>query len=360
MDKLQSARIKINDIDKKIASLFEERMEAVKLVAEYKKECGLPVFDNNREQMVIENNLEYIKNESIKSYYVNFIKSTMEISKKYQHQLLEGLKIAYSGVEGAFANIAAKKIFPDGYPISYADFASAYNAVVDGECDCAVLPIENSYAGEVGKVTDLMFKGSLYINGVYALKISHNLIGLENANLNDITTVISHPQALNQCNKYLIEHKLLKIEAENTALAAKMVKDKNDLSYAAIASAETANLYGLKIIDHDINTSDQNTTKFAVFSRIKNENANKDSFILLFTVKHEVGALAKAINIIGNYGFNMKALRSRPIKDQAFEYYFYVEAEGDETSQNAKNMLKDLSKQCDRLKIVGHYTLETI
>lgn len=362
MNKLEQAREVINQIDQDMANLFAQRMQAVKQVAEYKKENGLPVFDASRENAVVEKNAKLIADDEIRAYYVGFIKNTMELSKQYQHKILEGQKIAYSGVEGAFANIAAKRVFPDGLISSYSDFNEAYQSVVNGECDCAVLPIENSYAGEVGQVMDLMFNGSLYVNGVYGLKIKQNLLGVDGANVKDIKTVISHPQALNQCAEYIKQNDFIKLEEKNTAVAAQKVAALNDKSVAAIASFETAELYGLNVLDHDINASDGNTTKFAVFSRVQNKNVNKKSntFLLLFTVKHEAGALAKAVNVIGKYGFNMNALRSRPMKDLAWQYYFYVEAEGDETSAEGQKMLKELSKHCDKLKVVGHFALENI
>ena len=191
MTELEEARSKINEIDTKMAELFEERMNLVVQVANYKKKNGMQVFDSSREKQVIERCVQYIKNIDLQPYYVSFIQDLMDISKKYQHKLLEGAKIAYSGIEGAFANIAAKKIFPDGVLISYSDFESAYESVENGECDVAVLPIENSYAGEVGQVNDLMFTGKLYVNGIYGLPVTQNLLAVKGANLSDIKTVIS-------------------------------------------------------------------------------------------------------------------------------------------------------------------------
>lgn len=362
MSKLDYAREQINKIDKQMAELFEERMNAVKIVAEHKKECGLPVLDLSREEKIIERNSDYINNNDIKSYYLSFLKNNIELSKQYQHKILEGLTVAYSGVKGAFANIAAKRIFPNSTAVSFNDFSEAYNAVVNGKADCVVLPIENSFAGEVGQVTDLMFSGPLFINGVYELKIAQNLLSVNGASLKTIKTVISHSQALSQCAGYIKEHGFSTQKEVNTAVAGKKVAELNDPTVAAIASDETAKLYNLEIIDHDINESDGNTTKFAVFSRVNNENSNKNkgSFLLLFTVKNQAGELAKAINVIGKYGFNMKALRSRPMKELAWQYYFYVEAEGDETSENGKNMIVELKKHCDKLKVVGHFTSENI
>ena len=359
MDKLQKARLQINEIDSKMAQLFQKRMEATRLVAEHKQEYGIPIFDAAREAQIIEKNMAKIADDEIRSYYVNFLKSTIKLSRQYQHKLISGMKVAYSGVEGAFAHIASNKIFPDGHKVPYSDFDSAYNAVVNGECDCAVLPIENSYAGEVGQVLDLMYSGSLYINGVYDLSVSQNLIGVFGAKLSDVREVISHQQALLQCQDFIKEHGLEQLQATNTAVAAQKVAQMNDKSVAAIASKETAQLYGLDVLEKDINKSNFNTTRFAVFSRSENtDKASDNNFLLLFTVSHIAGALAKAINVIGEHGFNMKVLRSRPVKDSNWEYYFYVEAEGNINDANGQNMLLKLKKYCDKLKVVGNYSAQ--
>ena len=363
MSKLDDARNTINEIDKQMSKLFYERMKAVETVAQHKKECGLPIFDKDREKAMLDKNSKYISDDSIRSYYIRFLQQEMELSKQYQESLIKGRKVSYSGVEGAFANIAAKRIFPYSRLVAYSDFKSAYDSVVSGESDCCVLPIENSYAGEVGQVMDLMFSGSLYVNGVYTLKISHNLLGVSGAKLSDIKYVISHPQALSQCANYIKDHGFESIEATNTARAAKQTAQKGDKTLAAIASADTAKLYNLEVLDHDINESDTNSTRFAVFSRVANNfSGSKDSkkFLLMFTVKNEAGALAQAINVIGSYGYNMKALRSRPMKELAWQYYFYVEAEGDETSENGKKMLEEIKRHCDKLKVVGHYSVEVL
>lgn len=363
MDKLQDARLQINEIDKEMAALFERRMQAARVIAEYKKERGLQIYDAKREQAVIEKNSAYINDSDIRSFYVKFLQDEMAVSKQYQEHIISGVKIAYSGIAGAYANIAAKKIFPYGRLIAYRDFREAYEAVEKGECDCCVLPIENSYAGEVGQVMDMMFQGSLYVNGIYTLRIAHHLLGVPGAQMKDIKTVVSHPQALAQCAVYIREHGFDTVEYANTAKAAKAVVDGNDTSVAAIASAETARLYGLEKLDHDINESAMNSTRFAVFSRAENKkvSTNGDSrFMLMFTVKNEAGALAQALNVLSSYGFNMRALRSRPMKDLAWEYYFYIEAEGDETGQNGTDMLRHLSLHCDMLKVVGHYSDEVV
>lgn len=361
MNKLEEARKSINEIDKEMAALFVKRMEAAKLVSEYKAERGLPILDQSRENDVIARNSAFVEDETLRSYYVNFLKDTMSISRRYQQMLQEGLKIAYSGVEGAFANIAAKNIFPSAKQIPFGDFASAYESVENGDCDCAVLPLENSYAGEVDQVLDIMFQGNLYINGIYDLEVTHNLLGLPGANIDDIKTVISHPQALEQCAKYIKKHNFEAVRANNTAIAAQKVVEQGDKSVAAIASRDTAKLYGLNVLERRINESSVNTTRFAVFSRTESIPSSKEKdlrFIMVFTVRNEAGALAEAINIIGDCGFNMRSIRSRPLKGLMWKYYFYIEADGNPYSEKGKQMMKDLSGYCEHLRIIGSFTHE--
>lgn len=357
MDKLDKARKVINEVDKQMAELFEKRMNAVKDVAEYKKVRGLPILDKVRENQVIEKNVSYIKDDNIRRYYVQFQKDAMAVSRRYQHDLIKGNKVAYCGVEGAFAQIAAKKIFPDSKLVSYKSFEEAYQSVVDGICEKAVLPVENSTGGVVGQVHDLLFNGNLYVNGIYNLQIVHNLLAKPGTNMKDIKTVISHPQALAQCRQYILEHGFKQVEESNTAVSAKKVAESDDRSVAAIASKNTADLYGLSVLDHDINLSSSNTTKFVVLSSIPNKDisSSENGFILMFTVNDTAGSLAKAIDVIGKYGFNMSVLCSRPDRGSEFNYYFYSEVVGNATSKLAKTMLKELQLFCKKLKVVGNY-----
>ena len=354
-DRLEKAREIIDKVDSQMAELFIQRMKAVETVFEYKKAYGLPIYDKKREDAVIEKNSSHIDDAVIKEYYTDYLKNLMAVSRAYQHRLQNGLKVAYSGVEGAFAHIAAGRIFPDSDRISFRDFRAAYNSVLNGEADIAVLPIENSYAGEVGQTIDLIFSGQLYINGIYELEIHQNLLGLPDATVEDIRKVTSHPQALGQCHDYIKLRGFDVEEASNTAIAAKTVAESSDKSLGAIASAETAEIYGLKILEANINKSGENTTRFAVLSKVKADTATFTSSVLMFTVKNEAGSLANAISIIGKYGYNMTALRSRPLKKHSWQYYFYIEIDGTTDTENGEKMLEDLSKVCDKLKIAGTF-----
>ena len=271
---------------------------------------------------------------------------------------MNGMKVAYSGTEGAFAHIAANKLYPNAKKVAFSDFSSAYQAVEKGECDVAVLPVENSYNGEVGQVTDLMFSGSLYVNGMFDLPITQDLLAKDGARIENIREVVSHPQAFGQCAEYIKKHGFVCHEFANTALAAKWVADSDDLTIAAIGSREAAEIFGLTVLDHDINESKKNSTRFAIFSRVANKRIAKDSgvhSILLFTVRNEAGALARAIDVIGQHGFNMRTLRSRPMKELLWEYYFYVELEGNIQSEEGTCLLESLGEFCDKLRFAGTY-----
>ncbi|MCR5420302.1 MAG: chorismate mutase [Lachnospiraceae bacterium] len=356
MKSLTEAREKIDEIDKQMAELFVKRMQCSKDVAEYKKENGIPILDSGREKIVLDKNEEYINDFEIKPYYRQLMQDIMDISKQYQHSILERSRIAYSGIEGAFAHIAALKLFPDAEHISCRNFKSAYNSVENGKCDVAVLPIENSNAGEVGAVMDLMYEGNLFINGIYPLRISQNLLGVEGSSIQSIKKVISHSQAIEQCTEYIERHNIEVIQSTNTAVAAKQVAMLNDISIAAIASKETAELYNLKLLDHDINEDLNNTTRFAVLSRKREDIINSsegNTVILMFSVKNEAGMLAKAIGVIGKHGFSMNSLRSRPLKSLSWQYYFYTEIAGLHGSSGINDMIKEMSLYCEALKILG-------
>ena len=356
---LEEARKIINDVDAQMAELFVKRMRAAEMVYEHKKKMGLPILDQARETTVIERNTKRIEDEVLKGYYIDYLKNVMSISRAYQYRMQNGLKVAYSGVEGAFAHIAAGRIFPESQRISCRDFKAAYESVVNVENDVAVLPIENSYAGEVGQTIDLIFSGSLFINGIYELEIHQNLLGVPGSSVEDIKKVISHPQALSQCHDYIKSRALETEEANNTAVAARQVALAKDKHIGAIASVETAEIYGLTVLQQNINKSSENTTRFAVLSRVQANSPSLANSVLMFTVKHEAGSLANAISIIGKFGYNMTALRSRPLRKHSWQYYFYIEIDGTTDTAEGKQMLEELNKVCDQLKVVGTFAPHT-
>lgn len=359
MTELDEARRTVTNVDEQMAELFEKRMRAVKRIAEYKKNHGLQIFDAAREQEVIDIGAKKIEDAELRPYYVSYLQSVIDISKSYQHRLLEGMRVAYSGVKGAFAEIAAKKIFPDSVTVAYPDFASAYAAASDGECDCAVLPVENSYNGDVGQVMDLAFFGSLYINGIYDADVVQNLLALPGVTVDEIKEVISHPQALGQCAGFIRRHNWKQTKEVNTAIAAMTVAAGGRRDLAAIASGEAAQEYGLVNLVSHIEDDRGNTTRFAVFSRSPKAPSPADNrFVMTFTVNNEAGSLGRAVSVIGYNGFNLRALKSRPTKELSWDYYFYAEGEGNINSKDGQQMLRELALCCNNVNVIGCFEKE--
>lgn len=316
--------------------------------------------DAAREDALLQRNAALLEQDEASSYYPLFLRNVIALSCAYQQQLCGTQRVAYCGVPGAYAHIAAQKLFPGAETVAYDDFESAYLSTERGDTDCAVLPLENSYAGDVGTVMDLVFSGTLYVNAVLDLAVEHHLLGLPGSRIEDIRTAASHPHAIDQCAPYLREHGITPKAAANTAIAAGQVRDAGDKTTAAIASAETAALFGLTVLDSHINESRSNTTRFGAFSRAQNfpeasEKRTDEHFILVFTVQNEAGALAKTLNIIGAHGFNMRNLRSRPMKDLLWSYFFFVEADGNINTENGRDMLQELGAVCAKLRLCGTY-----
>ena len=264
----------------------------------------------------------------------------------------EKLRIAYCGATGSFAEQAARAVFPEEVLAPCPSFREAYDRTVRGETDRTLLPLENSYAGEVGPTMDLILDGELVVTDVYEMRVIQNLVAVKGTRLEEIRTVVSHPQALAQCAEYLAAHGFREELEENTAFAAKKVAETGSHEIAAIASKAAAARYGLEILAENVEGSRDNTTRFALLTRVAPAAREGERLILLFTVLDRSGALLEALKIIAAYGFNMKSLHSRPLKEKAWQYYFYVEAEG-AGDENA--MLRDLGNCCSSAKIAGRY-----
>ena len=360
MDQLEDIRKRIDEVDAQIAPLFERRMELVREITAFKSAHGLSTCDPAREDEILRRGAARIQDRDIREYYVSLQKEVLALSRDWQRRLSTGLRVAYSGVPGAFAYIAALRLYPGATLVPFANFEEAYQACEKGDCDVAVLPFENSFAGEVSSVTDLMFSGSLYVNQVIAVEAEQNLLGLPGADKSKIRKVYSHPQALAQCAEYIQRNGMVTREMSNTAVAAQRVAQKQDPLCAAIGTAEAAALYGLEVLEPRINTSRTNTTRFAAFSRmLRLDTVNKRKmdkhFILMYAVKNEAGALAQTLNIIGAHNFNMCNLHSRPMKELLWSYYFFVELDGDMATEEGNSLLQELAPFCDRLKLVGSF-----
>lgn len=351
MNELSAARIEINDIDAQLRVLFEQRMHTAAKIAQYKKANDLPVLDTAREDEVIKRNVDALCDDSLRTLYDAFVRNNMALSRAYQAQILCENVVAFQGVNGAFSHIALKALFPFAQTLSVLSFKEVFDAVETSKAKYGILPLENSFAGDVSEVLDLCFERALNVVNVYDLPVTHNLLSVKGAKLSDIDKVYSHSQAISQCSRFLQSLNVKTYPYPNTALAAKYVADSNDITIGAIASAETAALYELDILATDINTSVHNTTRFIVISKERLHSGNR--FSLLFTVEHKAGSLAAVVETIGSMGFNLECIKSRPMPDLAWQYYFYAEIIG--SSKLANELVSSLSSICKTVRILGVY-----
>lgn len=356
MNKLEQARETINKIDKQMAELFEQRMKASEDVIAYKMDHNLEIFDPSREKQVIEHNKQYIHDENLREYYTLYQQYVMDISKRYQKRILHQDVIAYPGTFGSFSHIAAKEIFDGSKHCAYATFDEVFEAVINRDAHYGVVPFENSYTGEVGEVLDLLLNYDVHIMGMYDLKVDQNLLGVKGAKISDIKQVYSHRQGLSQCTQYLKGRNMELIPYPNTALAAEYVSKQGDKHKAAIASKETAEIFHLDLLEENINTSNENTTRFIIIST---EPLSKgDRFNMLFTVHHDAGELANIMQLIAAHGFNMESIRSRSLHNKPWQYYFYVELVGNIQDDTSKQLLQEMEAACESFKLLGSYHKE--
>ena len=355
MDALEQARREIDTVDAQLAALFERRMKAVLSVAEYKKAHGLPIFDAAREKVVLDKAEARIGDPALRPYYRDHVQNMMDVAKQYEAEVLGRNRAAYQGVEGAFAHIALRALFPHAEAVSCPTWDEVFDVVEKGDAAHGVVPFENSHAGDVSAVLDLCYNHpDLWVVDVYDLPISQNLLVLPGTQLSDLTRVYSHQQAIAQSETFLKQFGLPATAMPNTAMAAKYVAETGDRTKAAIASVETAALYGLEVLVPSINTDGDNTTRFIVLSREKPTAGNR--FSLLFTVDNKPGKLAEVIQVIGASGFNMESIKSRPMPHVPFEYYFYVELVGDPTADETAALLRELDHTCRTVRLLGVYT----
>ena len=354
MNQLEQARITIDAIDSQMAALFEQRMNAVCAVADYKAERGLPIYDADREKQVLEKNTARITDPALRPYYADLLQHQMDLAKAFEAYRMGRDRVAYQGVEGAFAHIAATRLYPHAKAVSCPTWDEVFAAVERDEAAYGVLPFENSHAGDVSAVLDLCYAHKLSVVRVYDLPVVQNLLGLPGAQLNQIKAVYSHQQAISQSEKFLRSFGLPATAMDNTAMAAQYVAQTGDVTKAAIASEETAALYGLQVLVPGINTDGDNTTRFIVVAKDLPNDGNR--FSLLFTVDNKPGKLAGVIERIGASGFNMECIKSRPMPHVPFEYYFYVELEGSPKADATARLLTELEDICRTVRVLGVYS----
>lgn len=375
MDLLECREL-IDKIDNEMIRLFEERMKVCENVAEYKIRTGKKVLDPERERQKLNSLREKAHGEFNQLGAQELFQQIMAISRKRQYQLLtehgvteeeklemvdelplNDVTVVFQGVEGAYSYAAMREYFQDDIQSYHVKtWRDAMEEVVAGRADYAVLPIENSTAGIVAGIYDLLTEYELSIVGEQIIRPEHVLLGLPEASIDEISCVCSHPQALAQCGKYLETHPTWeKKETENTAGSAKKVREDADKTQAAIASRQAGELYGLKILAENICYNGQNATRFVIVSKepIYVKDARKIS--IFFELPHESGTLYNMLSHIIYNGLNMTKIESRPIPGKNWEYRFFVDFEGNLRDSAVKNALRGIEAEANRMRILGNY-----
>ena len=264
--------------------------------------------------------------------------------------------VAYPGTLGSFSCAAAQEAFPNGVCVGYATFPEAAQAVVNREADYALLPVENSFAGAVLATYQLLEKLPLHIVGETMKPVRHQLLGVPGATLSDIRQIASHPQAIAQCDAFLQTlHDVQLIPSANTAISAREVMRKGDISCAAIASEEAARTFGLSILRRNIQTSPYNTTRFFILSLSEMPLAEPGKATVVFTVNNQVGALAQVLTSFARSGLNMSRIESRPLPESTFLYFFSADFEGPMDPAHLQRAMHDASPFTRELRLLGVY-----
>lgn len=375
MKELSVIRENLDRIDKEIVHLYQERMELCKDVAEYKIANGKMVLDKEREQQKI-NTVKNMANNSFNEKGIQeLFEQIMSMSRKLQYQILaekgqslrlpfqpvkeltDGTtRVVFQGAKGAYSQIAMENFFGKEVDNFHVDtFRQAMCALEEGSADYAVLPIENSTAGIVSEIYDLLVEFENYIVGEEIVSIEHCLLGIEGSSLDDIDTVYSHPQSLMQSAGFLQGYQWQQISLLNNAFAAQKVKEEGKKNQAAIASKRAAELYGLEIIREGVNHAENNCTRFIVVTnrKIFLEQAGKIS--LCFEIPHRSGSLYHILSHFIYNNLNMTKIESRPIPERSFEYRFFIDFDGNLKDSAVKNALRGLREETANMKILGNY-----
>ena len=369
---LGEIRVEIDKIDSKLIELFKKRMDCAKAVGLYKKENNIPVLNQNRENEILDN--VEAKGGEYGSHARLLFSNIMELSRALQHNIVgsgkklradilnasskmqtENVKVGYQGIKGGNGHEATLKLFPNSEAVNYKTFSDVFDAVDKGEIAYGVLPVENSTAGSVSAVYDLILKHRFYIVKALDLPIDYCLAGLKQSEFSDIEKVWSHPQSLSQCANYIARNNFDSTPFENTAVAAREVAKEKRLNVAAICSYKAAEEYGLKIIDNHLQDDKGNTTRFIVISKTLciPENANKIS--LCFSLPHVTGSLYGLLCRFNSLGLNLTKIESRPRKGKDFEYLFYLDFSGSVQSNNVIDLISQLSEEMPEFSFLGNY-----
>ena len=375
---LSEIRQEIDHIDQELVRLFCARMNLSAQVADYKKANNLPIFVPARERAILQKVAE-LAGPEMENYTRVLYSMLFELSRSYQSKrngepspLYESVSraidstpklfpqtpiVACQGVEGAYSQIACEKIFKSPFIMYFKNFEAVFTAIEQGMCQYGILPIENSTAGSVTKVYDLMIRHNFSIVRTFRLKVDHNLLANPGACLSDIKTIYSHEQAINQCGDFL--HSLTGVNVipvENTALASEMVAKSGRKDVAALSSRSCAELYGLICLASSVQDKSNNRTRFICISKNLEIYPGSDKTSIMMILPHKPGALYKVLARLYTLGINVTKLESRPIPDRDFEFMFYFDLDTSIYSEEFVQLICELDELCEEFKYLGSYT----
>ncbi len=369
-------REKIDEIDKKIVELYEQRMKLSEDVAEYKIANGKTVLDAEREKSKLLELRELTHDDFNATGITELFEQIMSMSRKKQYELMadkgifartpfipvdklyiRNAKVVYQGINGAYSEAATVRFFGDDVKAhSVRTFREAMRSIDEGTADYAVLPIENSSSGTVSANYDLLTEFENYIVAEQIIDIDNCLIALPGVQESEIDTVISHPQALMQCSVFLEEHPLWKqISYSNTAMSAEKIKRDGLRNQAAIAGERAASVHGLEVLRRDINSSDGNSTRFIIVTNQKIFVRDATKISICFEIPHRSGSLYRILSHFIYNDLNLTNIESRPIPDRPWEYKFFIDFDGNLNDPSTKNALRGLREETRNLRILGNY-----
>ena len=376
---INELRKQIDSIDNELVELFEKRMRTASAIADYKRENGLPVSDKSREREVINKVTSKVSPE-FGEYARVLYQTIFDVSCSYQRSinakksaLLEKIEkvtaetpkertnravVACQGVEGAYSQHACDKMFAYPSIMYFSGFEDVFKAVDTGLCRYGILPVENSSAGSVNQVYDLMSKYNFYITHSLKLCIEHKLLANSGTSISAIKEIYSHDQALNQCSAFINELGVKVHKCKNTAEAAKLVAESGRTDIAAIGSKDCAELYGLRVLSGNIQNTQNNYTRFICISKTPEIYPGAKKTSLMLTVQHKPGSLYNIIARFAALGLNLTKLESRPISGSNFEFMFYFDIDASVYSPEFRELIADLENDCETFKYLGSYTEE--
>ena len=374
---LSDYRERLDTIDDALVKLFVERMEISAEIAEYKQKNHVPVLDSKREREKIQSVMDKSP-ESLREYTASLYSLIMELSRSSQNRLLGtrtalteqienaiartpqlfpgNASVACQGVEGAYAQLACDKLFKHPNIFYFSSFDAVFSAIEKGLCQYGVIPVENSTAGSVNAVYDLMMKHNFRIVRSLRLKVDHNLLVKPGTKLSDVKEIYSHQQAISQCSAYLQTLQGVKIvPCENTAVAAKMVAESETNDVAALSSRSCMRLYGLTSLAESVQDRANNYTRFICISRDLEIYPGADRTSLMMVLPHEPGSLYKVLSRFNALGINLIKLESRPIPERNFEFMFYFDLDTSVYSPEFIRLMGELESICEDYSYLGSY-----